>query len=96
MTIMKHPEIERSFAIAATYFPDQKLALLRLLRSDSNFREMCVDLMEAKSELLRITASNDPKLESARVEWLELVDRLVAEISAFLTADEAALRKERK
>lgn len=96
MTIMKHPEIERAFAIAATYFPDQKLALLRLLRSDSNFREMCVDLLEAKSELLRITATNDPKLETVRVEWLELVDRLVGEISAFLTADEMALRKDRK
>lgn len=96
MTIMKHPEIERSFAIAATYFPDQKLALLRLLRSDSNFREMCGDLMEAKSELVRITALNDQKLESVRVEWLELVDRLVGEISAVLTADETAMRKDRQ
>lgn len=75
---------ERAFCAAQLRFPYAELAIRRLMRSSEAFRDMCEELADAEAALADALSKPAPLREVRRLEWQELIDRLVAEIAATL------------
>lgn len=75
---------ERALCAAQLRFPHAELAIRRLMRTSEAFRDMCEELADAEAALADAQSKPAPLREARRLEWQELIDRLVAEIAAVL------------
>lgn len=75
---------ERALHAAQLRFPYAELAIHRLMRSSEAFRDMCEELADAEAALADAMSKPAPLREARRLEWQELIDRLVAEIATAL------------
>ena len=73
---------------AMRHFPQAEFAVRRLMGRSEAFCDMCDELAEAECALSKVPGAPDGLRETRRVEWQELVDRLVAEVGAALRASE--------
>lgn len=81
---------QRAFAAATRQFPGFELSIKRLIETDENFLEICDELAEALLALAAVDRVPASLQTARRAEWQELVDRLIAEVSAALTSDASA------
>ena len=56
----------------------------RLMRLSEAFRDMCEELADADAALADASSKPGTLREARKLEWQELIDRLVAEIAATL------------
>ena len=73
----------------ARRFPQAEFAIRNLMNRSEAFCDMCEELAEAELALSNVPATFAALCEGRRVEWQELVDRLVAEVGAALRESEA-------
>ncbi|RUX28855.1 hypothetical protein EOA13_15795 [Mesorhizobium sp. M7A.F.Ca.US.011.01.1.1] len=81
----------RAISAAVRRFPQFELAIYRLMDRSESFRDMCEELADAEFALSKVDEIRLELREPRRVEWEELVDRLVDEVGAVLNTD--AVRK---
>ena len=74
----------RAFCAAQLRFPRAEFAIRRLLRLSEAFRDMCEELADADAALADASSKPGTLREARKLEWQELIDRLVAEIAATL------------
>jgi hypothetical protein len=75
---------EQAFSAAVRRFPHAEFAIRRLMNRSEAFCDMCEDLAEAEWALSNVPATPPAIREARKVEWQELVDRLVAEVGTAL------------
>ena len=74
----------RAFCAAQLRFPHAEFAIRRLMRFSEAFRDMCEELADADAALTDASSKAGTLRDARRLEWQELIDRLVAEIAATL------------
>ena len=89
-----HPPTD-AYWVAIEHFPSHKLAVKRLMKEDSDFRELCEELEAATAARATVAASGDRTGELLRSQWTEIVERLVDEISVSIATHEAGVLKDR-
>ena len=70
-------------------FPFAEFAIRKHMNRSEAFCDMCEELAEAELALRKVSELPPEIREARRIEWQELVDRLVAEIAAALREGEA-------
>ena len=78
---------QRAFAAATRRFPTFELAIKRLVETDETFLEICDELAEAELALFAVDDAPAPIQSARRAEWQDLIDRLIAELSAALRSN---------
>jgi hypothetical protein len=78
----------QAFVAAARRFPHAEFAIRKLMTRSEAFCDMCEELAEAEWALSNVPATPTARHEARRVEWQELVDRLVTEVGAALRESE--------
>lgn len=79
----------RSVSAAVRRFPLFELTIHRLIDRSDSFRDMCEELADAELALSRVEGLSAALRVARRAEWQELVDRLVREVGAVLSAEAA-------
>lgn len=75
---------ERGYLAAVRRFPHAEFTIRRLISHSETFRDICEELAEAETALLKVVETPPEIREARRREWQEIVDRLVAEVAASL------------
>ena len=83
--------MDQALEVVSEHFPGHELAIRRLMKINDAFREMCVDLAEAKAALGMASGASDQNQDGRSSEWSEIVDRLHGDVSAALQDYEASL-----
>jgi hypothetical protein len=86
VTMVKdHSLCGAGFLAACRRFPQHEFTIRRLMKADPEFRDICDELADAEAALERVDESSPAHLrETRRLEWSELVERLVREVFAGL------------
>lgn len=75
---------EEAFAAAARRYPQADFAIRMLMKRSESFRDMCEELADAERAILQTVGTQDGSRDERRIEWQELIDRLVMEVGAAL------------
>lgn len=75
---------EKGYLAAARRFPYAEFTIRRLISQNETFRDICEELAEAETALSMVPETPSEIREARRREWQEIVERLVAEVSASL------------
>ncbi len=78
--------MDRGVYAAERRFPTRKQAIEDLAARDEEFRDLCIDFVDAEAELQRWEHSTGPKHEERCAEYAELVNDLAREIEVALDA----------
>ncbi|WP_353646544.1 hypothetical protein [Mesorhizobium sp. WSM2239] len=81
-----------AFSAALRRFPQFELAIRRLMARSEAFRDMCEELVEVEVALSNVDKIAPALREARRVEWQELIDRLVAEVEAALLEKDVVVK----
>jgi hypothetical protein len=85
MTTGSKPRIDgRGYSAAVRRFPNSEFVIRRLASHSETFRDICEELAEAETALSMVSQETRDVDRARKQEWQELVDRLVAEVSASL------------
>jgi hypothetical protein len=82
----------KAVSAAVRWFPQFELTIHRLMDRDDAFRDMCEELAEAELALSRVNDVPPAWREARRVEWEDLVQRLVGEVGAVILKTDAVAR----
>jgi hypothetical protein len=77
--------VEQAYAAAARRFPQAKFAIRMLMNRSETFCDMCEELADAEFALSQVPGVPAALREARRVEWQELIDRLVAEVGTAIS-----------
>jgi hypothetical protein len=64
-------ESKHAYLAVAEHFPNQEIAIRRLMKTDKSFREMCEELAELKSALARNSRPREDDSRKCQDERLE-------------------------
>ena len=81
---------ERGFAAAVKQFPDAASAIGQLMKRSEVFCDICEELADAELALSNVPETPSAPYAARRLEWQELVDRLIHELAAALRESGAA------
>jgi hypothetical protein len=87
---------QHGYASALRRFPQAEFAIRRLMGRSETFCDICEELADAEFALSKVPGAPPELAEARRVEWQELVDRLVAEVAGALRESEAMTRQARQ
>lgn len=92
----EHSRSDKELDVVIALFPYHELSIRRLIKINASFQELCVDFLEARSALRLASEATDGTPEKQRTEWIELIDRLHAELSDAIRAYETTLPTARR
>lgn len=84
----------QAYEVVAEHFPNQRLAIWRLIKVNDEFRELCVDLLEAEAALTRCSKLGSQSEEDRIRDWKKVIELLDADLSSALKAFETGLPQE--
>jgi hypothetical protein len=79
----------RGLSSAVRRFPEAEFVIRRLVSRSETFRDICEELADAEFALSKVPATPPELCEARKLEWQEMVDRLIGEVAIALRESEA-------
>ncbi|MBN2629916.1 MAG: hypothetical protein JXR75_05190 [Rhodobacteraceae bacterium] len=89
MSTELEPSLASTYALVADRLPEHRFLIRRLISEDEAFLEMCSEFSEARAALERRLDQDGRTTAGSAAEWTEIVERLTAEISTYITSRQA-------